>query len=110
MTKPHKHAEVIKAWADGAQIQFRLVPDDEWEDIHDPTWVSDVEYRVKPANVVRFAGVARGPNGSHQIFQGVTSRECATKWSAYGYCLTGILRIELDPDTGELVSATMEKP
>ena len=50
--KPHKHAEVIKAWADGAQIQSRMSGDEEWivwpgQDIS-PYFRSDVEYRVKP--------------------------------------------------------------
>ena len=48
MTKPHKHAELIKAWADGAEIErltglgwFRH----DWCDI----WHHDSEYRIKPA-------------------------------------------------------------
>ena len=48
--KPHKYAELIKAWADGAKIQFRAVPGEgEWED--EPrflVWVDDAEYRIKP--------------------------------------------------------------
>ena len=31
MGQPHKHAEVIKAWADGAEIQVNLLGS--WEDI-----------------------------------------------------------------------------
>ena len=49
--KPHKHAEVIKAWADGAQIQFRNVRTDRnWTDMPmcSPTWYETVEYRIKP--------------------------------------------------------------
>lgn len=50
MNKPHKHAEVIKAWADGAEIQRRAPTDlyPEWIDIADPWWHGDWEYRVKP--------------------------------------------------------------
>lgn len=47
--KPHKHAEVIKKWADGHQIQFRHNPNESWADILDPAWNIDAEYRVKPA-------------------------------------------------------------
>jgi hypothetical protein len=47
----HKHAELIKAWADGAQIQIRLFKSNgevtEWEDC-DPCWGDDAEYRIKP--------------------------------------------------------------
>jgi hypothetical protein len=49
--KPHKHAELIKAWADGAVIQIRLFKSNgevtEWEDC-DPCWGDDAEYRIKP--------------------------------------------------------------
>jgi hypothetical protein len=49
MDKPHKHAEVIKAWADGAEIQFRDLSG-EWRDcIGNPEWKLQYEYRVKPA-------------------------------------------------------------
>ena len=43
----HKHAELIKAWADGAEIQVKacnLV----WEDRENPYWATDREYRIKP--------------------------------------------------------------
>ncbi len=48
----HKHCDVIKAWADGAQIQTRMSVDEKWiswprQDIS-PCFHSDVEYRVKP--------------------------------------------------------------
>lgn len=49
MKTPHKHADVIKAWADGAQIQFRGEYSKSWEDcIHDPIWYENIQYRVKP--------------------------------------------------------------
>lgn len=48
MNKPHKHAEVIKAWADGAKIQVRLATTAPWITTTDPSWLEDMEYRVKP--------------------------------------------------------------
>lgn len=51
--KPHKHAELIKAWADGAEIEFRFKDAIRgWSDwkpndgrfSNDPWW----EYRIKP--------------------------------------------------------------
>lgn len=48
--KPHKHAEVIKAWADGHKIQL-MTPQGVWCDIEDtvqPSWLEFCEYRVKP--------------------------------------------------------------
>ena len=44
---PHKHAELIKAWADGAQIQSCSAHYD-WRDTVNPSWIDGVEYRIKP--------------------------------------------------------------
>lgn len=44
----HKHADLIHAWADGAQIQLRWKIDNaNWEDC-DPAWTDLCEYRIKP--------------------------------------------------------------
>lgn len=42
----HKHADLIHAWADGAEIQAKS--DDVWLDCVYPTWYSTSEYRIKP--------------------------------------------------------------
>lgn len=47
--KPHKHAEVIRAWADGAQIE--CVDRGVWVECPGPTWQEYAEYRVKPEKV-----------------------------------------------------------
>jgi len=50
MKQPHKHAELIKAWADGAEIEYRAVPGHgAWmaEGIH-LIWDEHAEYRIKP--------------------------------------------------------------
>lgn len=46
--KPHKHANLIKAWAEGALIQINTPHG--WQDIHsrDPAWCSNSEYRLSP--------------------------------------------------------------
>lgn len=46
MNKPHKHAELIKAWADGAEIQAQICGD--WCDDYSPRWSLDGKYRIKP--------------------------------------------------------------
>ena len=48
----HKHAELIKAWADGAQIQWKDCHGD-WNDCmsygnNRPAWHPEDEYRIKP--------------------------------------------------------------
>jgi len=44
--KPRKHAELIKQWADGAEIEYLLLG--EWTDCKTPGWGDDIEYRLKP--------------------------------------------------------------
>ena len=56
MNQPHKFKDVIIAWANGEEIEFRN-PDcsTEWKSIKNPSWLADTEYRVKPKEeVLRF--------------------------------------------------------
>lgn len=51
MKQPHKHAELIKAWADGAEIQVRSSKkehDPQWINTERPSWDDTLEYRIKP--------------------------------------------------------------
>jgi len=48
MNKPHKHAELIKAWADGAEIQFLNQSSGDWVGVSDPCWHEGGMYRIKP--------------------------------------------------------------
>lgn len=52
MNKPHKHANMIKAWADGATIEYFDVfnhnnQNDHWAEILNPNWHKDTQYRIK---------------------------------------------------------------
>lgn len=44
---PHPHAELIKAWADGAKIQYKN-ENNEWITANPPSWYKNTEYRIKP--------------------------------------------------------------
>jgi hypothetical protein len=47
--KPHKWAKEIKAWADGAEIESKVINTGMWVTVDDPYWyVRDYEYRIKP--------------------------------------------------------------
>ena len=46
--KKHIHADLIHAWADGAQIQSRNDISGCWEDNRLPMWAQDTMYRIKP--------------------------------------------------------------
>lgn len=49
--QPRKHAELIKAWADGAEIQYK--DSYEWYDCANaPAWEDNTEYRIKPAEPI----------------------------------------------------------
>jgi hypothetical protein len=43
--KPHKHAELIKKWADGAKIEYYDNLEEDWFGIADPHWNLSVQYR-----------------------------------------------------------------
>jgi hypothetical protein len=48
--KPHKHAELIKAWADGAEIECRNKNfQDSWSPLMEGCWDREfLEFRIKP--------------------------------------------------------------
>lgn len=47
--KPHVHAELIKAWADGNEVQYFSGLEHIWVDTDTPRWTSSAEYRIKPS-------------------------------------------------------------
>ena len=46
MKTPHKHAELIKAWAEGAEIE--TIDCNVWGTCNTPRWFPECEYRIKP--------------------------------------------------------------
>ena len=80
MGVPHKHADVIKAWADGAEIEFfdTRFAEHRWKSCSlSPTWDEAFAYRVKPEpkpDVVKTMAVCVHPrynSTSWQIIMGV---------------------------------------
>lgn len=56
----HPHAEVIKAWVDGKQIEFRTDDRDKWTSLAGPEqsnvcpeFRKDFQYRIKPKSKVK---------------------------------------------------------
>lgn len=79
MNTPRKHAEIIKAWADGAQVQIFNFIHDAWADADSPDFYPDHQYRIKPepkSDVKRILD-----------------------------CYGGSIRITIDGETGKLKSA-----
>jgi len=49
MTKQHKWHKEIKAWAEGAEIEFKELGKEEWNNDDDPEWCDpSFEFRIKP--------------------------------------------------------------
>ena len=47
----HKHADLIHAWAEGAQIQYWDTTI--WLDANAPSWAEHLAYRIKPSKVIK---------------------------------------------------------
>jgi hypothetical protein len=69
MKKPHKHAELIKAWADGAEIDCSY-DGINWEPIlGTPSWLESCQYRIKPEpkpDVVEHMSIYRNLNRRYE--------------------------------------------
>ena len=62
----HKHAELIKAWADGAEIEFWSTIDEKWYLADKPSWDENKKYRIKPEEkkpVVRWLWMTQRQEG-----------------------------------------------
>ena len=99
--RPHKHAELIKAWADGAEIQYKQIGG-EWI-TEEPLWCEEYEYRIKPEQkpdvLKNFMFVEK--MACAYTFIDVTGlpRNEGEQW----------IRVYMDGETGELKSAEVLK-
>ena len=100
MKTPHKHAELIKAWADGALIECLVQPSNTWELRVQPTWSIDATYRIKPEPKHDVATYFRTGN---------ISREMVSLGASVGVINTdrqrANLKLTFDGETGKLKSA-----
>lgn len=61
MGTKHIHAEVIKAWADGEEIEMYIRSFDRWCEAQTPMWDTTTQYRVKPKEpVVHCVSIVHG--------------------------------------------------
>ena len=86
---PHKHCEVIKAWAEGAEIQVK--GSDGWEDTT-PLWHLHNEYRIKPKTVRKEGWVniyrASRDTGTRDAYGVHPTKEIANSFSGDGCVAT----------------------
>lgn len=101
----HIHADLIKAWADGAEIEVWGTTCGEWIGSSIPEWRPDAVYRIKPKpNKVTWHALS----SDLLVYNACTDRELLNDNFAIA-----ILRLEIDhndPHNPVLVSATLEKP
>ena len=127
--KPHKHAELIKAWADGAEIQYKdeLGEWETWDGYNAPPWYPDEEYRIKPEPKPDVPEGLIDPKSYYQGFEdgknSVLKPEPKPNFYRHykisddgaiyprGFCkdMDANLRIYFDGETGELKSAGVIK-
>ena len=94
MKTPHKHADLIKAWADGAEIESRPTGHGKWS-TGTPGWSTYCEYRIKPEpkpDVVDYVRVG----AFHRIVV------CPLEWA--NECSAN-LKLTFDGETGKLKAA-----
>lgn len=106
--KPHKHAELIKAWADGAEIQRRIIRNGEnidepiisysWLTENMPMWSIHEEYRIKPAPKPNWYRHYMVMNEGDGIYPRGTCEQ-----------MNANLKLFFDAETGELKSAEVLK-
>lgn len=97
--KPHKHAAIIKAWADGAVIECRVHDGDCWSKVDEPSWVVHYQYRIKPEpkpDVHIYAAALRISNNTSLGFRD-------------GGEIDSNLRLTFDGETGHLKAAKVLK-
>ncbi len=71
-----KHEPTMMLWRDGAKVQVRMISG-EWQDIENPSWDEDTEYRLKPKVPIiatyehseGFKGVRFTPGASKQTYE-----------------------------------------
>jgi len=96
MNKPHKHAELIKAWADGAEIEEEHLKKG-WHPFTDGHWMEcdSWNYRIKPKSDYVYYGVFSNDIG-HMVLNA-----SFTKLKE----LDDHIKLTFDGETGKLKSA-----
>ena len=101
MKTPHKHADIIKAWADGAEIEFFASHSNEWKPIGaNPQWFESLRFRIKPEpkpDKVYYGAF----DETHVLVGNMMIDSCFTRLEDQG----DHIKITFDGETGKLKSA-----
>jgi hypothetical protein len=97
---PHVHAELIKAWADGAQIEYYSKLFDKWilcvGDVK-PMWEVGAQYRI---------AVPKKPDVLHLLNMGNVTLTNGKQWVSQ-FEGTPNLKLIFDGETNKLISAEL---
>ena len=89
----HKHADLIHAWCEGAEIEVKHPSNSSWWDAKPPSWDLDYEYRIKPEPTPDWEKLVRIETHRRYI--------CSWEEDFHG----ANLRLTFDGETGKLKSA-----
>jgi hypothetical protein len=95
MSQRHKHADVIIAWANGEEIEWRSENSRNWFPINwsNPSWNDCVEYRIKPKRVKKEGWIGvRNTWTTERVYE--TEKECRADCNGSA----AIIRIEWEED------------
>lgn len=79
MTKKHIHCDVIKAWADGEEVEYKHPDDACWHKASTPNWDVNIQYRVKPKPVTKWYRVALFKKGNDDYLLFVSGNDFLEK-------------------------------
>jgi len=93
MKTPHVHAAIIKAWADGTEIQYYALG--EWHDLtgEQPCWFRDTQFRIKPT-----------PKPDQVVYPHTAQYRLENGYSS-AVSTRGQLKLTFDGETGQLKKA-----
>jgi len=110
MKAPHKHAEVIKAWAEGKEIEVRPEPTWEWKPVEvffphlkSPAWYEYYEYRVKPEQKPDFSQIM--DVYTNKMYKHYPDGFRERRLMIDNFVLLGTMNLTFDGTTGKLKSA-----
>lgn len=92
---PHPHADIIKAWADGAEIQYYSDSSNKWLYTQCPSWDEYVKFRVKPVEDI------------HHVVRWVTVNGIGiSHWDYYVGEAIAIIKYDIDVNSGKVTNFT----
>lgn len=105
--KRHIHADLIIAWANGAEIEMAIHSSENWGYSLHPSWSSNLRYRIKPIpkpDVVSYAHV-KGKCANRRPTIVVSSSNNWNIDNRLSYTAPANVKFTWDGETGDLKNA-----